>query len=204
MYTKLHTLFAALVMLLVLAPAAAIAQGTTAELRSMLEQRDTEIKAVLNGNETLDDAQRTQLKALINDDIDFDAMGEAALGRQWKRLSADQQTQFLGVFSEIIRTQSLSNLDPYRAAVTYGDISIDSGAAVVETTTTYKKVETPVVYHMAFTNDAWRVTDIVLDDISTVASYARSFQSLIRKRGFDALMTRLNEKLAEVQAEVAG
>jgi len=204
MYNKLHTLLAAFVALLLLAPATSLAQGSPAELRAMLEQRDADIKAVLDGNETLNEAQRMQLKALINDDIDFDAMGEAALGRQWKRLSADQQTQFLSVFSEIIRTQSLKNLDPYRAAVTYGDVSIDGTEAVVETTTTYKKVETPVVYHMAFTNDTWRVTDIVLDDISTVASYARSFQSLVRKRGFDALMTRLNEKLAEVQAEVAG
>ncbi|GAB5520579.1 MAG: ABC transporter substrate-binding protein [Rhodothermales bacterium] len=204
MYSKLHTLFIALFALLLVAPATSLAQGTTAELKTMLQQRDADIKAVLGSNETLTDAQRTQLKALINDDIDFDAMGEAALGRQWQKLSPDQQTQFLSVFSEIIRTQSLSNLDPYRAAVTYGDITIDGTDAMVETTTTYKKVATPVVYHMAFTDGTWRVTDIVLDDISTVASYARSFQSLIRKRGFDALMTRLNEKLAEVQAEVAG
>jgi phospholipid transport system substrate-binding protein len=41
----------------------------------------------------------------------------------------------------------------------------------------------------------WRVVDIVLDDVSTAEGYARSFQTVIRKRGFDALMTSLNKKL---------
>jgi phospholipid transport system substrate-binding protein len=47
----------------------------------------------------------------------------------------------------------------------------------------------------------WHVTDVSIDDVSTVEGYARSFQSMIRKRGFDALMQRLREKLAEVEAE---
>ena len=43
-------------------------------------------------------------------------------------------------------------------------------------------------------------TDIILDEVSTVKGYARSFQSVIRKKGFDDLMERLENRLEKEKA----
>ena len=59
----------------------------------------------------------------------------------------------------------------------------------------YKNVPTEVVYLLGLKDDQWRVRDIVLDDVSTADGYARSFQTVVRKRGFDALMESLTRKL---------
>lgn len=176
------------------------AQDTAREIRQMLEQRDREIKTMLGNKSTFTPQQREQLKSLINDNIDFEAMSRQALGPHWNGLSAQQRQEFVDVFSDIVRNQSLSNLDVYRARVTYGDINVDGDSAHVTTTTVYKDVPTEVAYVLGLKNGQWRVQDIVLDNVSTAEGYARSFQTVVRKRGFDALMSSLRKKLEQTNS----
>lgn len=165
------------------------------EVRELLEQRDREIKAMLGDKKTFSDGQREQLKEVVNQGIDFEAMGRHALGEFWNDTSPGQRKEFVDVFSEIVRAQSLSNLDVYRSKVTYKSVKVDGDVATVLTTTVYKEVPTDVTYVMGLKNGEWMVQDIVLDDVSTAEGYARSFQTVIRKKGFDALMSSLNKKL---------
>jgi len=166
-------------------------------IRSELEQRDRRIKSELGEGE-ITEAQRDTLKTLINGFIDFDSMAAEALGPHWEDLTVEQQSEFVDVFSEIVRHQSLGDLNVYRSRVTYDSISVENSSAHVVTTTTYKDVPTIVEYHMIRTDDGWMARDIVLDDVSTVEGYSRSFQTFVRKRGFDALMDNLNKRLARI------
>ncbi len=84
----------------------------------------------------------------------------------------------------------------YRSKVTYDDIQIDDSEARVVTSTIYKDVPARVEYDMLFRQDGWYISDIILDDVSTTKGYSRSFQSVIRKRGFDALMSSLERRRA--------
>jgi phospholipid transport system substrate-binding protein len=84
--------------------------------------------------------------------------------------------------------------------VAYGEITVSDANARVVTTTTYKDVPTEVIYELRFTGKEWLATDIILDEVSTVRGYARSFQSVIRKKGFDELMAKLRKKLIKVES----
>ena len=171
------------------------AQDRSAEVRRFLEHRDREIKDMLGDRETFTDEQREQLKRVINDGIDFAAMGRAALGPLWTDPAPAQREEFVDVFSRIVRNQSLSDLDVYRSVVTYGNITANDTLAYVTTTTVYKDIPTKVEYVLGRTGQQWQVRDIILDDVSTSEGYARSFQSVVRKRGFDSLMESLRKKL---------
>lgn len=175
-------------------PASAAGQTSPAEIRRMLQERDREIKAILGDRDTFTDAQREQLKKMINGIIDFETMGSASLGRHWDDLTDDQRSHFVEVFGDIVRSQSLSNLEVYRAPVTYKEITVDGTQAHVVTSTIYKEVPARVEYEMLNRDGNWYITDIVLDDVSTTKGYARSFQSVIRKRGFDSLMKSLEKR----------
>lgn len=171
------------------------AQSRSDEVRRFLEQRDREIKNVLGDRETFTDEQREQLKRVINNGIDFTAMGRAALGPFWADTAPDAQQEFVDVFSQIVRNQSLSDLDAYRSVVTYENIAAGDETAHVTTTTVYKDIPMKVEYVLGRTNEQWQVQDIILDDVSTADGYARSFQAVVRKRGFDSLMNSLRKKL---------
>jgi phospholipid transport system substrate-binding protein len=172
----------------------AAAQSERQQIRQLLEQRDRQIKSALGTQTTFTDAQRDRLKALINDAIDFEAMGRFALGDNWNELSAQQRSDYVAVFSDVVRAQSLSNLDIYRSSVRYDDISVEGDRARVKTTTTYRNIATPVAYDLHRKGGEWLVTDIILDGTSTAQGYANSFQRVYRRSGFDRLMASLRAR----------
>lgn len=199
---SLSGLVAGLVLMLVAIPALRSAQAQDAaeqEIRTMLESRDQQIKSILDGDtSSFSDQQRDELKTLINGVIDFRAMGQVALGPFWSDLDGSQQEEFVDVFRDIVRAQSLADLEVYNSRVTYDKISVAGDSAYVETITEYKGTQTPVVYNLQKQDTSWVAEDIVVDGVSTAESYARSFQTVVRKRGFDALMTSLKKKRDQV------
>lgn len=176
---------------------AAIAQNNADEIREMLNERDAEIKELLGpkGNEYTQE-QRDKLKDIINDVIDFRSMSKTALGDTYDEISEDNREEFVSLFSTIIRDNSLNRLDIYRAEVTYNDITVENGSAEVKTMAQIENVRTSVDYDMELQNGEWFITDMSIDDVSTAESYRRQFQSIIRQRGFDALLESLRRRAA--------
>lgn len=166
------------------------------QIREMLDERDEEIKQLLGpGGSNYTAEQRNRLKDIINDVIDFQDMAAYALGNTYNEISEEQREEFVSLFATIIRDQSLNRLDIYRAVVTYDDISVENSAATVKTTAQLDNVRTPVHYNMKKTEEGeWMITDMIIDDVSTAESYNRQFQSIIRQRGFDALLDSLRRR----------
>lgn len=165
------------------------------EIRRMMDQRDRQIKDLVGPEGTNHtDAQREKLKDIINDIIDYGAMARIALQQTYETITADQRKEFVELFGNIIRDQSLNKLDIYRAQVTYDKIEVQGNSAVVVTTATLDNVRTPVSYNMELRNGNWFITDMAIDNVSTAESYRRSFQNVIRRRGFDALLDNLRNR----------
>ena len=183
-------------------PLGAQAQSSTeAEIRQMLENRDQQIKSILGESEDYDAEQRAQLKGLINGVIDFRVMGQRALGAHWDDLNHEQRDEFVSVFSDVVRAQSMSDLGVYNSAVTYDQIDVHGDSAFVRTQTKYEGRTTPVEYVLERRDEEWRAEDIIVDGVSTAEGYARSFQTVVRQRGFDTLMKSLQKKRDEVMAK---
>jgi phospholipid transport system substrate-binding protein len=173
------------------------AQNGTDQIQQMLNERDSEIKELLGpkGNDYTQE-QRDRLKNIINDVIDFRSMSETALGETYTEISEEKREEFVSLFSTIIRDNSLNRLDIYRAEVTYNDITVNNGTAKVKTMAQMDNVRTSVDYDMELQDGEWQITDMSIDDVSTAESYRRQFQSIIRQRGFDALLESLRRRAA--------
>jgi len=174
----------------------AIAQTPEATaIRQMMERRDRQIKTLLGpSGSTYTESQREQLKEIINGIMDYDAMARIALQESYNTATPAQRTEFVKLFSQVIRDQSLAKLDVYRAHVVYDKITGDGKNAKVETTAIFNNVRTPVWYALEKRGTAWVITDMAVDNVSTAESYRRSFQSVIRRRGFDGLLENLRRR----------
>lgn len=172
-----------------------LAQSADQEIKNLLEQRDEQIKELMGpeGTEYTDD-QRSELKEIINGIIDFEAMAKEALDETFNTISEEQRTEFVELFSTIVRDQSLNKLDIYRAKVTYNSITANGDEARVETLAQLDDVRTPVNYDMQKKDGEWFITDMEIDDVSTAGSYNRQFQRIINQKGFDSLMTSLRKR----------
>lgn len=191
MSNKIITLFLNLLII----TCSLMAQNGEEEIRSMLQERDNQIKELL-GSQGSDytPEQRNALKDIINDVIDFRSMASYALGSTFNEISEEEREEFVSLFSTIIRDQSLNRLDIYRADVTYNEISVHNSSADVSTIAQLDNVRTPVNYEMENRDGEWVITDMIIDDVSTAESYNRQFQSIIRQRGFDALLESLRKR----------
>ena len=174
-------------MIVLFAPVA-FAQSESDRIREMLDSRDEEIKELLgpDGNDYTQE-QREQLKDIVNDVIYYRAMAQAALGDTYHEISEEEREEFVSLFATIIRDNSLNSLDIYRADVIYDNIEVNGETARVETT---------VDYDMIKSGSDWVIVDMTIDDVSTAESYNRQFQSIIRQRGFDALLESLRRRAA--------
>ncbi len=192
-------LISALIALLAIPTLVAAQQDAAAErtIRQMMERRDRQIKALVGPEGTRHtEAQRDQMKDIINGIIDYSAMGRIALQGHYDTITEAQRTEFNELFATVIRDQSLNKLDIYRARVIYDKITTDGRTATVETTAILDNVRTPVSYQMAKRGNEWVITDMAIDNVSTAQSYQRSFQNVIRRRGFDALLQSLRRRAA--------
>ena len=177
--------------------ATVVAQSQEDVVRKLLIDRDREIKAVLV-HAPLSDTEEEALRDIVNGLILFEEMGRTALGNHWDKLSALERADFVETFSAIVREQSLADLDPYRAVMTIESVKVEQETGHASTIAVYKDVSTLVEYDLLRRNGVWWITDISLDGVSTAEGYARSFQSAIRKRGFEGLMISLRKRLARI------
>ena len=200
----LAPLLVGLLLILGLAAPSALAQSDRQDIRTLLEQRDRELKQairpLIDNPDRATPAQKERVQDLINELLNFREMSRRILGPYWADLSPARRTEFVEVFSAIVRAQSLGDLEAYNAPVTYEEIRVAGDTAFVRTRTTYRDKPADIVYHLGRTDGQWFAHDIVVDEVGTVDGYARSFRSVIRKKGFDALMTSLRKKRDEVTA----
>ena len=178
-------------------PNLVIAQPSQAaeDVRELMESRDFQIKQLLGaeGSEYSSN-QRDELKDIVNGIIDFTEMAKTALEVTYDTISVEDRTEFVQLFSSIIRDQSLANLDIYRASVSYERIDGTTDSMYIETLAEWDNIRTPVHYNMSKNSGEWRIEDMSIDDVFTAESYNRQFQRIIRSRGFDYLMTTLRKR----------
>jgi len=165
------------------------------DVRELMESRDLQIKQLLGaeGSEYSSN-QRDELKDIINGIIDFTEIAKTALEVTYDTISVEDRTEFMQLFSSIIRDQSLANLDIYRASVSYERIDGTTDSMYIETLAEWDNIRTPVHYIMSKNSGEWRIDDMSIDDVFTAESYNRQFQRIIRSRSFNYLMTTLRKR----------
>jgi len=179
----------ALVLTLLLAGTAQAETATEA-----LKARDAEIREALppQGTEPTP-AQRKKLENIVTQAVDLEGMAKAALGKTWEETPPAKRKKFLEAFKSRFRKATGEQLDQYRSTnVKYFPEKKDEEDTMVPTEVVVKGDPTHIDYRMRRESGAWRIVDIVVDDVSTVENYRSSFNRIIKKEGMDGLIARLN------------
>ena len=124
-------------------------------------------------------------------------MSRRSLGPNWNDISAEEQSEFTEVFSELLARTYLSKIETVKPGmVKVESESVDPPKAVVKTVVLSKGDSFPIDYKlMVGSNGKWQVYDVVIENIGLVANYRNEFSGIIRKDKFSGLMERLRAKL---------
>jgi phospholipid transport system substrate-binding protein len=136
----------------------------------------------------------------IDNVFDFKELSRRTLGKQWKKMSADQQTEFVKLFKELLQGVYADRLLAYsdQKVIFDKEIMLKKGRAEVQSylqTSDGKKI--PLFYRLTDKSGSWKVYDIIIEGVSMVKNYRTQFREIISKDSPDKLLEILRKKVKQ-------
>lgn len=174
--------------------ASALVKDASQRMLTTLEKRRAEV-----------DRDQTLIYKLVSEILvphfDFERITEAAVGRHWSQATpAQQQALTVGFRELLIRTYAKALLRYSGQEIRYLPVrpGADPGSVTVSSEIVQKgAAPLPVDYKLYLKGGAWKVYDVVIDNVSLVTNYRGSFAAQIRQGGIDGLVQRLGEMNAK-------
>ena len=175
---------------------------TDTDPRGLIESRHKMFHKLLNESPDMSETQiREEVRDVLSSFMDFDEIARLALRRHFKDLSATQRARFTASFKRLIQTSYMKRLKPgmhYEMTVLAAP-EVRNGKARVRTLLKSGNTEFEVDYLLRqnYLGGVWRSYDIVIDGVSMVRNYRKALYSLMKEHGFEAMMSRIDEKIKE-------
>lgn len=162
---------------------------------AVVKSADVEVQRVLQAS----DASPAKLAARADEFVDFAELTKRAMGSEWAKLSKKQQDEFSQTMKGLLRAsyaQKAVSDGRGAARVEYGEEKVEGNEAVVDTKLIIKQDSYPVLYKLYRPDgkSAWRIYDVVTDEVSLVATYSDQFRQVIGRKGFEGLLRSLKDK----------
>jgi phospholipid transport system substrate-binding protein len=181
---------------------AAYAQNPTEAIKATVDQV---VKIVTNptlrGKQQ--EARKLQLlKQTIFPRFDFAAMTKRSLGPYWRRLNADQQDQFVTLFTRLLVQTYAGDIESYNNdKFTYSNETSQGSYAEVDSKVTGPNgTEVTVNYLQHMSHNDWKIYDLVIDDVSVVNNYRSQLDDVLSHNSYDELVHRLKDRLSRGEA----
>lgn len=147
------------------------------------------------------DMRKASIQKIIARNFDLRAMAKEALGLYWQKLDGKQGAEFEAVFEDLFQDSYTRLVLDFlgKEKVLYDKEEVRDRRAVVETTIMRPKERIEVVYSLAPEMDDWLIRDVVIDGVSIVGNYNRSFSRVIKRESYQSLIEkmRLQQKSIE-------
>jgi phospholipid transport system substrate-binding protein len=174
------------------------------ENNSALDEIKTTIDAVVTVNiefsgEKNRVARRDKLRDIVAPRFDFEEMSRRSLGSNWNTINAEEQTQFVTLFSELLSKTYIARIEMAgRDTVTIGSETVELPKSYIKTMVNYKGDKFPIDYKLIQHNGDWRVYDVLIENIGLVGNYRNEFAGILRKDGIKGLLSMLEEKIKKL------
>ena len=144
------------------------------------------------------DQQIATLGTQIEKVFDFTELSKRTLGRDWKKMSAAQQTEFVKLFKQLLQGVYADRLLEYsdQKVIFDKETMLKKGRAEVQSylqTSDGKKI--PLFYRLTDKGGSWKVYDVIIEGVSMVKNYRTQFRQILAKDSPDKLIEVLRDKV---------
>lgn len=145
--------------------------------------------------------RRTLLKKVVEPRFDFSEMSKRAMGPNWRKMSPEEQQEFVRLFRGLLEYTYAGMVDSYKyrgEKVLYVQERLDDSYAEVGTKIIKGQQEYRVDYRMLKVGDEWKVYDVVFEGISIVNNFRSQFTRILTNSSVSELIAQLREKQKEL------
>jgi len=170
-----------------------------AEARIPVERLNSTLIEVMKGGQKLGYAGRyKKLDPVVKETFEFEAVSIIALGTHWKKLEQPQKLAFMAKLTDLSVATYAAQFKEYGGESFQFDSSQDvKGGKLLLRYNLVAPNEKPIKfeYYVGQFNGQWHIINIVVDGISDLALKKAQYTSVIDREGFDALLTKLTQKI---------
>jgi len=135
---------------------------------------------------------------VLNETFDFATISRIVTGPHWKSLDEQSRNNFIRLFAELSAATYASNFDGYSGEIfETGTVEEKRGNLLVKTTLVKSDGERISLDYMLRKNDGeWRIVNVIAQGVSDLSLKRADYTAVIKSEGFDSLVARLNDKVA--------
>jgi phospholipid transport system substrate-binding protein len=176
------------------------AQDTSAaSAKQVVESFQTELINVMKNGQKLGFAGRyDKLYDPVSNSHDLIKIARIVIGKEWEKLSEDQQKKLVDVFSRLSVASYAHNFKDYSGeSFTFeSEEETTRGGVVVHSRLTIPD-DKPVKfdYMLKEKGNSWRIINIIANGVSDLALKRSEYTTILQREGFDALITKISEKI---------
>ncbi|MDX9746756.1 MAG: ABC transporter substrate-binding protein [Syntrophales bacterium] len=143
--------------------------------------------------------KKEKLRRLYFDMFDEVELAKRSLSRNWRKLTAEQKTEFVHLFHQILENTYVERILAYQDE----KISFDKESMLTPTTAeVYTRINrpegnVPINYRLLLVDENWKVYDVVIENVSLVQNYRTQFNDILSKQTPDKLLEILRKKVKD-------
>jgi phospholipid transport system substrate-binding protein len=139
---------------------------------------------------------------IVRQAFDFRLISAQALGRNWRRFSPAEKSEFADVFSQLLGNTYIGKIQGRYSdeeVLFVGEEMLSPKKAIVRTIIKRRDQEIPIDYKVRLKKGEWRVYDIKVQGVGLVLNYRRQFNTFLAKESGtpESLIEKLKDKLEE-------
>jgi len=171
--------------------------------QTFVNQKHVQLTALLKKPKSA--ATEKKIQRIFDQLLDYHSLAKHSLGEYWDKRSDAERKDFENVLERLVRNAYRKNL---RKTLDYkidykGEAKAKEGylvKTVAKSRTNAREDPVSIDYTLHKVDGKWRVYDIVTEGSSLVNNYRSQFRRIIKKKGFDDLMSRMKKKLDKEEA----
>lgn len=175
------------------------AEESGATAKQVVEKFQADLIAVMKDGKKLGYAGRYEkLKEPISNSHELAKIARIVVGKEWEKLSEEQQQKLTDVFSQLSIASYAHNFKDYSGEsfvfdseeeTTRGGVVMHSHLVIPD--------DKPVKfdYMLKEKGNSWRIINIIANGVSDLALKRSEYTSILQREGFDALIAKINEKI---------
>lgn len=199
MFFKIIKLASVFVFCLVTSVNASAEEKSGTSARSVVEKFQAELIDVMKNGKKLGYSGRyDKLFEPVSNSHDLTKIARIVVGKEWEKLTSEQQDKLVDVFSRLSVASYAHNFKDYsgEAFAFDSEAELPRAGVVVHSHLTIPD-DKPVKFdhQLKEKGDSWLIINIIANGVSDLALKRSEYTTILQREGFDALITKINEKI---------
>ncbi|HEY2995469.1 MAG TPA: ABC transporter substrate-binding protein [Methylomirabilota bacterium] len=176
-----------------------VVQSAVSRVILTIQKTDTDAPDGSPSRRATAEQRRVEIRRVATDLFDFDEISRRALSRYWTARSAEEQAEFVRLFTDLLERSYIGRIESYSGEkiVYLGEIVDGPFATVRSKVITRRNTETPLDYRLHLKDGRWKVYDLLIDNVSFVSTYRSEFTRIMQRESYTALVDRLRKQNVE-------